>query len=192
MEAFKSFVDRYTSLPPKDWEQVAKCFNQRSVAQGELVLKEGQICRHLYFLESGLLRFFINKNGTDLTKFFTVAPYFFTSQVSLNTQQPAREAIQALEPSVLWAISLEDNNKLLEIPSWSGFGRKITQEVQGFTEYILEELQTETAEERYQKLMRHRPELLRRVPLKHLASYLGIAPQSLSRIRKKLAHQART
>ncbi len=69
--------------------------------------------------------------------------------------------------------------------------RKLIQEVQYYTEEILQEIQTETAENRYIKLLESNPALLQRVPLKYLASYLGIAAQSLSRIRKKLAKQKR-
>jgi hypothetical protein len=75
---------------------------------------------------------------------------------------------------------------LYRLKSWTDFARKIIQEVQFFTEEILEELQTETAELRYKKMLQNSPALLQRIPLKHLASYLGIAPQSLSRIRKKM------
>ena len=73
--------------------------------------------------------------------------------------------------------------------SWAEFARKITQEVQFFTEEILLELQTETAEVRYEKMLEISPNLLQRIPLKYLASYLGIAPQSLSRIRKKITQK---
>ncbi len=76
---------------------------------------------------------------------------------------------------------------MYNLKSWTDFARKIIQEVQFFTEEILEELQTETAEFRYEKMLKNEPELLKRIPLNILASYLGIAPQSLSRIRKKLA-----
>jgi len=86
-------------------------------------------------------------------------------------------------------ISYEQTNDLYRLKSWTDFARKIIQEVQFFTEEILEELQTETAELRYEKMLKNRPTLLQRIPLKHLASYLGIAPQSLSRIRKKLSAQ---
>ncbi|GMQ25398.1 Crp/Fnr family transcriptional regulator [Algoriphagus sp. oki45] len=153
----------------------------------EIILQEGKVCRHLYFLESGLLHFYINKEGNNITKFFTEAPYFFTSQASFNSQKPANENIQSIEKSIVWQISYRHTNDLYKLKSWTDFARKIIQEVQFFTEEILEELQTETAEFRYKKMLVNEPELLKRIPLKILASYLGIAPQSLSRIRKKLA-----
>ncbi len=186
MNTLRKFIENYTLLPSEEWEQISDCFEKRIVEKDEIVLQEGKICRHLYFVESGLLHFYINKDGNNITKFFTEAPYFFTSQASFNSQKPANENIQAIEKSVVWQISYKQANELYKLKSWTDFARKIIQEVQFFTEEILEELQTETAEFRYEKMLQNKPKLLKRIPLKILASHLGIAPQSLSRIRKKL------
>lgn len=191
MESFRTFIERFTSISENDWKQVAACFEKKIVEKGELLLKEGKICRHLYFIESGLLRFFINKDGSDITKFFTDAPYCFTSQLSFTSEKPAAENIQAIERSVIWQTTLQEANDLLVLKSWNSFVRKLIQEVQQYTEEILEQIQTETAENRYKKMLASNPQLLQRVPLKYLASYFGIAPQSLSRIRKKLLTQKR-
>ncbi len=192
LDTFRKFIENYTSLPMNDWEQIAQRFEKRVIEKDEILLEEGKICRHLYFLESGLLRYFINKDGNDITKFFTIAPYCFTSQVSFNTEKPATENIQAIEKSVVWQITLQQTNELFELKSWNTFARKIIQEVQFFTEEILEDIQTETAEYRYERMLKNNPTLVQRIPLKHLASFLGIAPQSLSRIRKKIATKDRT
>jgi CRP-like cAMP-binding protein len=192
LEAFRKFIENYTPLSNKDWIEISNCFTQRVIEKDEILLAEGKICKHLYFVESGLLRFYINKDGIDITKFFTEAPYCFTSQASFNSGKPATENIQAIEKSIIWQITLDQCNGLLQLKSWGEFARKITQEVQFFTEEILEELQTETAEFRYEKMLNNNPALTQRIPLKYLASFLGIAPQSLSRIRKKMASPNRT
>ncbi len=189
---FKSFIERYIDLPEKDWKQISACFEKRIIEKDEILLREGRICRHLYFVESGLLRYFFFKDGNDITKFFTIAPYCFTSQVSFNKEKPATENIQALEKSIIYQASLKQVNDLLELKSWTIFVRKLTQQVQFYTEEILQEIQTETAETRYLKMLKNNPQLLQRIPLKHLASYLGIAPQSLSRIRKKITAKKKT
>jgi CRP-like cAMP-binding protein len=186
LDKLRQFIEKYTSVPFNEWIEISNCFEKRIFEKEELILVEGKICKHLYFLESGLLRFYINKDGNEITKFFTEAPYFFTSQVSFNAQKPSLEYIQALEKSIVYQISYKKSNELFRLKSWSEFGRKITQEVQFFTEEILEQLQTETAEFRYENMLKRTPELTNRIPLKHLASFLGIAPQSLSRIRKKI------
>ena len=182
----RKFIENYASLPTDEWKQIADCFEKRVIEKDEVILQEGKVCRHLYFVESGLLHFYINKDGTNITKFFTEAPYFFTSQASFNAQKPATESIQTIEKSIVWQISYNQATDLYKLKSWTDFARKIIQEVQFFTEEILEELQTETAMFRYEKMLINNPELLKRIPLKTLASFLGIAPQSLSRIRRKL------
>lgn len=187
MDTLQKFIENYTSLPTDEWKQISDCFEKRVIEKDGIILQEGEVCRHLYFVESGLLHFYINKDGNNITKFFTEAPYFFTSQSSFNSQKQATENIQAIEKSIVWQISYNQTNDLYKLKSWADFARKIIQEVQFFTEQILEELQTETAEFRYEKMLKNEPELLKRIPLKVLATYLGIAPQSLSRIRKKLA-----
>lgn len=192
LDAFKQFIETYTHLPDEEWQQIASRFEKRSVKKGELILQEGKICRHLYFIESGLLRFFISKNGEEITKYFTEAPYCFTSQVSFTAETPSTENIEAIESSLIWQTRLQDANELLELKSWSTFVRKLIQEVQYYTDEILQEIQTETAENRYKKMILTNPQLLQRIPLKYLASYFGIAPQSLSRIRKKFIRSERS
>jgi CRP-like cAMP-binding protein len=186
LDKLRHFIENYTSLPTSEWEQISVCFERRIIEKDEIVLEEGQVCRHLYFVESGLLRFYINKEGNDITKFFTEAPYFFTSQASFNSGRPATENIQAIEKSIVWQIAILQANELLELKSWNTFVRKLIQEVQYYTEQILQEVQTETAENRYRKMITENPQLLLRIP------YFGIAPQSLSRIRKKIIDKDRT
>lgn len=192
MEALRSFISHYTPVSEADWQQIARCFEAKVFEKEEIILQEGKICRHLYFIERGLLRYFIWKDGNDVTKFFTEAPYCFTSQVSFSTEKPANESIQALEKSLVWQTTLQQANELLELKPWNTFIRKLIQEVQFYTEEILQEIQTETAEQRYVKMLTQEGDFVQRIPLKYLASYLGIAPQSLSRIRKKILQQKRS
>jgi len=186
LEAFRTFIEQYVSITNDEWKIISSKFISKTFKPGDLLLKNGQVCNHLFFLETGLLRFFIWKDGETTTKFFTEAPYIFTSQRSFSQRLPSKENIEALEDSLVRQISYNDQKELLKIPVWNTLARKITQEVQFFTENILEELQNSTAEERYKLLLENRSELLMRVPLKYLASYLGVTPQSLSRIRRKV------
>ncbi|MFN0049536.1 MAG: Crp/Fnr family transcriptional regulator [Cytophagales bacterium] len=192
MELFRKFIENYTPVSDAEWQIIAQCFEQRIIEKDEILLAENNICRHLYFIETGLLRYFIYKDGKDITKFFTEAPYCFTSQLSFTAAIPAKENIQAVEKSIVWQTTLLQANELLELKSWNTFVRKLIQEVQYYTEQLLEEMQTETAEKRYEKMIENNPALLQRLPLKYLASYFGIAPQSLSRIRNNMMQRNRS
>ena len=182
----RKFISEYVDLTDRDWVKIADSFVLKKYDKGELLLESGKICNFFGFLEEGLLRFFIWRDGEDITKFFTLAPYAFTSQRSFSIRNASKENIEALEDSIVWEVSYEKNQELMKIPAYNTFIRMLVQEVQFFTENILEEIQNLTAEERYKKLLKERPSLIRRVPLKHLASFLGITPQSLSRIRKQI------
>jgi CRP-like cAMP-binding protein len=185
MDAFRKFIEGYTSVPDTDWQVIQQEFEKKEFAKNELILEEGNICRHFYFLEDGIIRFYILHDGNDITRFFTTAPYCFTSRNSFRTRTPAQESIQALNRVIVWQTTLNQANELLELKSWSDFTRKFLHEVQGYTEELLLENKTETAEQRYGKLLIKYPDLIQKIPLKHLSTFLGIAPQSLSRIRKK-------
>ena len=186
MHPFRQFIHNYVTLSYQEWQEIEACLVQKEVLKDEMLLEEGQYCKHLYFLESGLLRYFVWKDGKDVTKYFTTAPYCFTSQRSFAQQVRTKDNIQALMDSTVWVMKRADAFRLLDMKNWSDFVRKLIQEVQYLTEDILEEIQNETAENRYRKMLIEEPELLQNVPLKHLASFLGIAPQSISRIRKKI------
>ena len=189
--AFRQFISNYTHCSNNDWAQIIPHFSRKEYTKGTTLLREGQICRKLYFLEEGFLRYFILKDGMEVCKFFTDPPYCFTSQRSFSQDIPAQENIETLEDSIVWEMDKADAYQLLRLPCWNTFTIKLIQEVQYYTELILEEIQNYTAEQRYIKMVESGDILLERVPLKHLASYLGIAPQSLSRIRKKYYQASR-
>ncbi len=186
LKSMRQFIENYVELSDDDWKSISAPFEKASFRKNELLLKEGEICRQLWFLESGLLRYFVHRSGEEMNKFFTIAPYFFTAQYSFFQEKPSRENIAAIEDSVAWGIRYSDHQRLMNLSVYRTFAQKITQEVQYFTEVILEELQSETPENRYRKMLQEQGDLLLRLPQKHLASFLGIAPQSLSRIRGKL------
>lgn len=185
MHPFKQYILRYNPIKLEEWEDVEKRLTRKEYKKGELILEDGKICRKLFFLEEGFLRFFINKEGEDISKFFTEAPYCFTSQRSFTKDIPTEDNIEVLQESIVWELDKADAFDLLKYPNWSEFIRKLIQEVQFYTEEILKDIQNNTAEERYVKMVEENDSILKNVPLKDIASYLGIAPQSLSRIRKK-------
>ena len=180
----KEFIKIYTDLPEDDWNFIEREFQKELFQKNEMILEEGNVCRHFYFFEKGLVRFCCNVDGNDVTKTFCKAPYCFTSKISFRNQTPACESIHALEECVVWRITYEQYKKLEQIPSWNTFMRKLMNEIQEFLENHLLESKILTAEQYYDKLLERFPaDFMQKIPLKHLASFLGVAPQSISRIR---------
>lgn len=192
MHPVRQIIETYAPLSDEDWAAIASRLAVEQLPKGAVLLQEGAVCRYVYFLESGLLRYYRLADGIEATKFFTVAPYCFTSQRSFTRQEPAAESIATLEESTVWRMSRQDAYALFDNQAWSTFVRELVQEVQYYTEQLLQAAQTQTAEDRYRALLEQNPDLLNRVSLKYLASYLGIAPQSISRIRKKVQETERS
>ncbi|WP_159520642.1 Crp/Fnr family transcriptional regulator [Sunxiuqinia indica] len=187
IEDFKDFLKTYITLPENDWNQIKAEFEPQVLKKNEMLLEEGSVCRYFYFFNEGLFRFCCNIDGEDITKTFCKAPYCFTSKISFRNQTPASEGIQALEKCVVWRITYEQYKRLEQIASWNTFMRKLMNEIQEFLENHLLESKILTAEQYYDKLLERFPaDFMQKIPLKHLASFLGVAPQSMSRIRNKL------
>ena len=156
------------------------------LAKNSYLVTEGRTCRHLYFLEQGALRGYYNLDGKEITHWFAFEQDFVTSFHSFITGQPAVESIQLLEGSTLWAISKKELTALMN--RFHEIERLVRISYEKY--YIrLEErfvnAQFRTATERYASLMQQTPHILERVPLGHIAAYLGISQETLSRIRSK-------
>ncbi|MES2431171.1 MAG: Crp/Fnr family transcriptional regulator [Bacteroidota bacterium] len=156
------------------------------IPKNEFLLTQGQICRHLYFLEKGALRGFYNLDGKEITHWFGFENDFVTSFHSFITQEPAIENIQLLEGAVLWSISKE------ELTTLFNHHHEIERLVRiAYEKYYIRieerfvNAQFKTATELYENLLQQTPHILERVPLGHIASYLGISQETLSRIRNK-------
>ena len=156
------------------------------LAKNEYLLTEGQVCRHLYFLQQGALRGFYNLDGKEITHWFGFENDFVTSFHSFTTREPSVENIQLLEGSILWSISKDTVSDLFN--EYHEIERLVRIAYEKY--YIrLEErfvnAQFKTARERYENLLQQTPHILERVPLGCVASYLGISQETLSRIRSQ-------
>ncbi len=158
----------------------------KTLAKGDFLLKEGTVCHHLYFLETGCLRGFYNLDGKEITHWFGFENDFVTSFYSFITQKPSVENLQVLENSELWSISYESLMKLYdEFPEIERLGRMANEKYYIRLEERYVNFQFKTAAERYELLLEKMPHILQRVALGYVASYLGISQETLSRIRAK-------
>lgn len=167
----------------KALENELKCVQ---LSKGDFLLTEGKICNHLYFVEKGLIRGYYNLDGKEITHWFGFENDFVTSFHSFITQKPSVENLQALEPCTLWAISHKSLFKLYdEYPDIERLGRITYEKYYIRLEERYVNSQFKTASERYDNLVETNPQLLQRVSLGYIASYLGISQETLSRIRAK-------
>jgi CRP-like cAMP-binding protein len=157
-----------------------------SIARNQPLQSIGQTCKTLYFLKKGMARIYYEKEGLDVTEGFYGEFNLIARAESLFAGKPSQKGIQVLEDSELWSIditqlaSLYEEHRDIERLFSRLFERAYVETIQR-----IENLQFHTAEERYHLLEKEQPEVLKRAPLKYIASYLGITQVSLSRIRAK-------
>jgi CRP-like cAMP-binding protein len=179
-------INTYHVLSMDAQEALQDCFEEVALSKNDYLVREGKICRHLYFLERGALRGYYNLDGKEITHWFAFAEDFVTSFHSFTTQQPSVENIRLLEGSILWAISKEKLTGLLrrfhEIES---LVRIAYEKYYIRLEERFVNAQFKTAAERYAQLLEETPYILERAPLGYVASYLGISQETLSRIRSR-------
>lgn len=186
-EQIMKAVSRYTVLNAREEEIFKSAFAYREVPKNFLLINEGETARDLYFINKGLLRLFYSKEGEYKTAFIFRENLFATSYLSFLQQSPGFQMLETLEDSELLVISKEEMENLYsKIPAINYMTRKIAEERFINCQMILSSFLLDTPEERYRKFAEKNGDLLLRVSHNIIASYLGITPVSLSRIRKRV------
>jgi CRP-like cAMP-binding protein len=187
MTALLPLIEYFESVQPLSGHVQDRLMNLCSVntfRKNEEIQSMGATCRTIYFMLSGIGRIYYLKDGVEVTEYFAFPNELIIRAESLFTQTPSKKAIQALEDSEVVAIPSEPLFGLFEEHhDLERLFRKLIQQAYVETLKRLENIQFLTAEERYAKLIEEKPELIRHIPLKHIASFLGITQVSLSRIR---------
>lgn len=188
-EHFCSFIQKIVPIISKD--ELEGFFSKSKKAEfqkGEHLIEEGAVCRRLFFIHQGLFRYYILHEGQDITKDFAVDQHnpFCTAYTSFMLQKPSEIWIEALEPCQVWVWNQADVLPLFqEHPTWLRFAKTMADYLFFRKEQRELRLLKCSAEERYHHFLTDFPGLSQRVPQYHIASYLGITPESLSRIRAK-------
>ena len=173
---------------PLHWEQLAPKLTSVTLAKQEFLLQPGAVCQHLGFVVAGTLRtFYVNSAGRDISFLFHWTGQLFTNYESVLTRQPSTLAIQALEPTTVQLIHRDDLFALYETSMyWQRFGRIMADQIFLTARQRIDDLLVLNPEERYLALLSQHPTVFQKIPQKYIATYLGITPQSLSRIRKRI------
>jgi len=175
------------NISEQEWELFSSKLKRAEFPKKHLILKTGQVEGHLSFIESGIVRYFIPKLENDLTFTFAFNNNFVSAYDSFITRSPSPYQIEALTKTTLWRLTFDDLQTIYqETEIGNLIGRKASEDL--YLKKVKRELSllNETAEQRYQNLFTEQPHLLQQIPLKYIASYIGVTPQALSRIRKRI------
>ncbi len=183
----KNFFDSYVSLTDTELSVIQKYFQKKSFSKGEKLLENGNVCNHLFLIEKGLGRsYFINEKGKDISVWFFSEGKAITSVESFFNRLPSKYDIEALEETIAFVISYNDLQKLFDrFHSFERFGRLLSIHMLSDMAQRLNAIQFQSAKERYAYLNQKHPDIAFRAPLQHIASYLGITQETLSRVRAK-------
>jgi len=182
----KSIID----LSPEEVDWIDFLWKIKSIKKGDFFLAEGEVCKHAGFIVKGLMRYYINHDGEDKTYDFAQENNFICNYESFLPKTPSTKIIQALEDCEILQISYADLQIFYKsIVQAERFGRIVIEQVFLHTLKDLSSFYTDTPEHRYDKFLKEHPGLQQRVSQYHIASYVGVKPQSLSRIRKRILHK---
>ncbi len=185
------FIEQIVPIPRPRVEEIAARFQPMQIARDEYFIKSGKVSHNYLFLEKGFIRAYTyDLEGNEVTTEFYSDNQVVFEVGSFFRKTPSKEDFQALEDCSGWYITYDQLQTLFHtIYEFREFGRMIL--VRGFISFKQRTLSliNETAEQRYETLIRDRPEILQKAPLKFIASYLGVTDSSLSRIRRDLTRK---
>ena len=189
MQQIKDYLDQIATISQEDWDFFTSKLKPRIIKKKAIFLKVNEIENHISFIESGVVRLFIPKENPEkeITFGFSFKDQFISAYDSFLTRKPSVYELQALTETTLLSMSYEDLQEVYKNTQIGNLIGRLTAErlflIKSRREQYLLNL---SAEERYMKLFKERPELLKVIPLKYISSYIGVTAQALSRIRKRI------
>ena len=183
MKELFNYFDQFHKINENDKQEIVNISTIVTIKKNELLQKVGHTCKTIYFLKSGIARIFYYKDGIDITESFSFENNIIARVESLFTGNPSQKAIQILEDAEIVSINATQLFKLYDTnPNTERLFRLMFEKAYVETVNRIESIQFHSADERYKNLLKE-TNILQKIPLKHIASYLGITQVSLSRIR---------
>ena len=192
MHQIKLYLDKIASISSSDWNFFISKLHRRIITKKSVFIKVNQIENHISFIESGIVRLFIPSDNPEkeITFGFSFKNQFVSAYDSFLTQSPSNYQLQTLTETAMLSISYKDLQSVYKSTQIGNLiGRLTAEDLFLIKSKREQDLLNLNAEQRYLKLFKERPELLKSVPLKYISSYIGVTAQALSRIRKRLAHK---
>ena len=180
----RELARRYSTMTHEELDVLEGILVPLKFQKGEIILREGDICKDIYWVAKGLVRQFYYKNDKELTEYMATEDNIVMSIESLFKEQPSSQQIVALEPTILFALPKKElEHEAVRNVNIQMLYRKILEESLIISQVHADMLRFESAQERYAKLVKRSPQLVLRAPLVYIASYLQMTPETLSRVR---------
>lgn len=187
MEKLNKHIGKRINLTENDKELLEKVFVPIEVNAKSILIESGKIERHLYFLSKGIVKGYKNQNGKIIVEHLIEENNFFTSIDSFTNESASMDSFETVTDCKLFKITKADFDLLKQSDSkWVGFIETVTNESLQCKIERLNDFQTLSAKERYLKFLKRSSNLAQNVSVENIASFLGIEPQSLSRIRRQI------
>jgi len=189
LQQIKDYLDQIANISHSDWAFFTSKLTRRVIPKKTVFLELHSIENHISFIESGVVRLFIPKENSEkeITFGFSFKDQFVSAYDSFLTQTPSAYQLQALTETTILSITYDDLQEVYSTTKIGNLIGRLTAERLFLLKSKREQnLLNLSAEERYVKLFKERPELLKVIPLKYISSYIGVTAQALSRIRKRL------
>jgi CRP/FNR family transcriptional regulator, anaerobic regulatory protein len=190
MTILSQTLRQFIAIDDDALQDVLSYFKPIHLAKGDYMVKAGQVCTQVAFVNDGLLRTWYEVNDTEITHWISDKGFFDTALSSFSYKTPSRWNIQAITDCELLVLDCDDHRMLMtKYPEWRIFeSQLLIYSYLGLEERMFSQLH-HTAEQRYEKLLTDRRQLVLHAPLQYLASMLGMKPETLSRLRKKLTER---
>lgn len=183
IEYVKSFIDVSLELE----EDINAYFKQDTYPKNQLVIETGKRVNHIYFLGKGTVRSFSIDKGKEINSWFYIDQNIFTSSFAFYGREASLENFETLDESIIYSISYDDYQLLLEkYPEFQKFGRLLAEIQIAYLDQYFRGYMFMSAKEKYDLLLSYIPDITNRVKLGHIASFLGISQETLSRIRNEI------
>jgi CRP/FNR family transcriptional regulator, anaerobic regulatory protein len=185
---FKTWLKNVSFLTDEDCALFESSLVTKQIPNKQIILAQNQVCKEIGFINEGAFRTYYLSDGKEINTHFCFENQFVVDYDSFVQQKPSRYFIQALEDAEVVVFNLQTlQNAYNSSHNWERFGRMMAEYSYKLTTSRVESFLFMDGEERYLNLMETQPDLLNRVPLFHIASYIGLNRESLSRLRKKIA-----
>lgn len=190
MNKLRSYLEAIIDVDDADWNYFSSRLTKREFAKKSIFLNIGAIENHISFIEEGGVRLFIPKEDEEkeITFGFCLKNEFVSAYDSFLTQTPTLYQLETLMDTTLYSISYNDLQEVYKTTKIGNtIGRYTSEKLFLIKSKREQSLLNDTAEQRYINLFEERPEIIKQIPLKYIASYIGVTPQALSRIRKRIS-----